>query len=123
MNKTHECKIFGKEYSIQKLPIRKAMAIEVKTLALMSSIEKGSVSNPDVLFEIGSKLLDFCLIDGHELSSEKDVEQYYEEAGLEEFNLAILEAVKANFPKLMKNLDLNAVLDKIKQNLASTSEE
>ena len=104
MNKTHECKIFGKEYSIQTLPIRKAMTIEVKTMALMSSIEKGSVSNPDALFEIGAKLLDFCLIDGHELSSEKDVEQYYEEAGLEEFNLAILEAVKANFPKLMKNL-------------------
>ena len=123
MSKTHECKIFGKEYSIQKLPIRKAVAIEVKTMALVSCIEKGRVDNPDELFVIGAKLLTFSIIDGKDIASEKDIEEYFEEAGLEEFNLAILEAVKANFPKLTRNLDLSAVLDKVKANLASTSKE
>ncbi|WAX23093.1 hypothetical protein pA_gene0052 [Vibrio phage 13VT501A] len=123
MNKEHNCEIFGKKYSIQKLPIRQAMAIEVKTLALFAAIEKGDVSNPDALFEIGSKLLTFSIIDGQDIANEKDVEAYFEEAGLEEFNLAIVEAVKANFPKLMKKLDLSAVLDKVQGSLASTSEE
>lgn len=117
MNKEHNCEIFGKKYSIIKLPIRKAAGVELRVMSMLAAIERGNVTNEDDFFDTGCRLLEYTLVNGQELSSQSEIEAYFEEAGIEEFNLAVMEAVKANFPKLLGKLDLSAALDKVQEAL------
>lgn len=118
----HNCVIFDKKYSIAKLGVRRAANLQLKVITLLACLEKGSVTDFDSLFDIGTQLLQYTTIDGKELSTEKEVEEYYDIAGIEELNLAMFEAIRASFPNLMGKLDLNAVKEKINKALAASPE-
>lgn len=118
---TFEREINGKKYSFTGLRLRDAANLQSRVLALIAAFEKGQVHNHDDFFDIGCRFLQFAIVDGTELASIEDVEAYYTEHGIEEFNIAVFEAFCANYPKLTGGLNFSAVVQAI-QGKVSQSE-
>ena len=106
----------GKKYNLTALKLRQAIALETKAMAMFFSLQNGTMTNEDALFEMGEKLLAFGLCDGNEI---KDIEDHFEyECGVEDFNIVVFEALRGNFPKLLSKIDLSQLTTKMAEALS-----
>lgn len=100
-NRTKTVDIDGKSYQFELLPVFQAAKIEVMVGSLLFQIKNGAVEDFEILEKLSKIVFKNMCCDDFEV---KDIEEHFF-GEIEHFNVVLIQAVIANFPKLKAKLE------------------